>query len=1104
MFIFKTNLYMKRIVLISISFLFVLGTAWAQRTVSGIVTSDDGSGGIPGVNVILKGTATGTTTDLDGNYRLSVPEEGGTLEFSFIGLSSQEVVIGARAVIDITMMEDVETLSEVVVTGLGVVKEKKALGYGVSSISSDALVARQESDVARLLRGKATGVDIASTSGLAGSGTNIIIRGYSSITGSNQPLFVVDGIPFNTETNTGGQGFGSGSATASSRFLDLDPNSIAEISILKGLSATVLYGEQGRNGVVLVTTKNGKAGAGASKKMEVSVTQGIFQSEVANVPDYQNTYGNGFNAGFDWYFSNWGAAFDDTNPGSYGSNFKGLTPDGKGVYITHPYDQDQYRNDFDGVYDDVQDYLYKPFNNVEDFFQKGLSSNTSVSIQKSLSANSSVSATYSYLTEEGFTPQLDDMVMSPGRTERRTNYIDKHNFGIGYRTELENGLSLKSSFNYVNTDRRTPITAPAFGGDGNGLFAAIMFTPRSMDLMGLPFQSPIDNRNVYYRRGGPIQNPRWTLNNSGQDEAVSRFFSNTELAYKLGENWNVMYRLSIDTYNQTNNRFVNIGGPRQPLGEFSTFSVDRWTNSQVLNLMYDYKIGSSFTLDGIVGFNSVSQKGAFVGTTSQEQFVYNLLNHGNFIEHNNFSGFQNENVLGLYATASLGYNGWAYLTAQARNDWTSTLEEANRSVLYPSVSASFVISDAVEGIGNSKAVDYIKVRVGYGTSAGYPEPYQTRNILNSSTNDFVTPGGSILNTNSVSNQLGNGNLQRELFSEVEAGLEARLFQDLIGIDLSLYNKESSDLIVALPLDPSTGYTNTTVNAAKVTNKGVELGVNIRPPIPGAVRWDINLNYTRNIPTVNSIYEGIERVQIEGYGGSLGNYAIPGEPFGAMYGSTFMRTDNDDPNSQYVVESIGNYQSSGEFSIIGNPNPDYTANWMNTITWKGLSFGFQWQYIKGGDIYSSTIQALLARGNTTDTDVDRNIPIIMPGAVKQDGVDGAGDPVYVANDIQTYMGDSFFRAYFYANEGGVFDASVLRLREVSLAYVLPKTWLEKSPFGSAALTISGENLWYNAPNFPVGTNFDPEISSTGVGNGRGFDFRTAPTAKKYGMTLNLTF
>lgn len=333
---------MKRILLLSISFLFVLGTAWAQRTVSGKVTSDDGSG-VPGVNVILKGTTTGSTTDLDGNYRVSIPEEGGTLVYTFIGLAAQEIVIGTRSVIDVTMMEDVETLSEVVVTGLGVVKEKKALGYGVSSIGSDELVARQESDVARLLRGKATGVDITSTSGLAGSGTNIIIRGYSSITGSNQPLFVVDGTPFNTNTNTN-QGFGSGGATASSRFLDLDPNSIAEISILKGLAATVLYGEQGKNGVILVTTKNGKAGAGANKKMEVSLSQGIYQSQIAKLPDYQNTYGNGFSAGFGWYFSTWGAAFADLNPASYGSDFKEVK-NGQ-VYITHPYDQAQFYNDF--------------------------------------------------------------------------------------------------------------------------------------------------------------------------------------------------------------------------------------------------------------------------------------------------------------------------------------------------------------------------------------------------------------------------------------------------------------------------------------------------------------------------------------------------------------------------------------------------------------------------------------------------------------------------------------------------------------------------------------------------------------------------------------
>ena len=210
----------------------------------------------------------------------------------------------------------------------------------------------------------------------------------------------------------------------------------------------------------------------------------------------------------------------------------------------------------------IEDYPYQPYTGVEEFFQKGLSSNTSVSMQKAVGNNSSVSATYSYLTEEGFTPELDPMVMSSSRTEKRTNFIDKHNFGIGFRSELENGIKLKSSFNYVNTKRTAPITAPAFGGDGNGLFAAIMFTPRSVDLMNMPFQSTLDGSNVYYRRGSPIQNPRWTLNNSGQNEQVSRFFSNTELAYDLGENWMAMYRLSIDTYEQQNQRFYNIGGPQ--------------------------------------------------------------------------------------------------------------------------------------------------------------------------------------------------------------------------------------------------------------------------------------------------------------------------------------------------------------------------------------------------------------------------------------------------------------------------------------------------------------------------------------------------------------
>jgi hypothetical protein len=352
----------------------------------------------------------------------------------------------------------------------------------------------------------------------------------------------------------------------------------------------------------------------------------------------------------------------------------------------------------------------------------------------------------------------------------------------------------------------------------------------------------------------------------------------------------------------------------------------------------------------------------------------------------------------------------------------------------------------------------------------------------------------------VSNNLGNINLAPELHTEIEAGLEAKMFNGKLVIDASVYKKDSKDLIISLPLDPATGFRNTTVNAAEIENKGIELGLTISP-LTGPIQWSSIINYTVNRNSVISIFEGIERVQVSGGGyTNLGNYAIPGEPYGVHFGETFLKNDD----GLYVVDGEGAYQSSGNFDIIGDPNPDYTLIWINDLTWKGISFGFQFQYIKGGDMYTSTVQAMLARGNTIDTDVDRDVPLIMPNAVKQTGTDGSGEPIYAPNDFQTYIGDSFFRAYFFADEGGMFDGTVIRLREVSLSYVLPKSILENTPFGTVAISIAGENLWYNAPNFPKGINYDPEQSSLGVGNGRGFDFRTAPTAKKYGVNLTLTF
>ncbi len=1063
---------MKRLSLLFCALFLSVSMMLAQRTVTGVVNDDTGESLI-GANILAKGTTSGTITDLDGSFSLEVPDGANILVISFTGYETQEFDITNTSVISVTLAEG-ELLEEVVVTGLGIKREKKALGYGVTTLKDDAVSARAETDIARILRGKATGVDIQTQGGLAGSGTNILIRGYSSITGSNQPLFVVDGIPFSSEANTDkdldgrSDGIDNGGSTSPSRFVDIDPNSIAEMSILKGLSATVLYGEAGRNGVVLITTKNG-ADIDADKGFEVNVTQTISSSRVANTPQYQNTFGNGFSGNFGWFFSNWGPAFS-----TRGSN--GIDANGQ---IDHPLDQAQYLGDFPEF--GGADYEYKAYESVENFFKSGLSSNTSVSISNNLGNGSSVSATYSYLTDEGFLPNLDAQ-----RGGGSSNFYNKHNFGLGAKTKLSNGISIRGSFNYVQSESQKPPTGPAFGGDGNGIYAALAFTPRSIDLLNLPYQSPSTGGNVYYRRGSPIQNPLWTLNNSFNTEDLRRFFATMQADYEFSDAFSIMYRIGIDMFDLNDKSSVNRGGPRDIDGRLESGNSRNRIADHVLNGLYNFQLSDDLSLDGVVGVNFRKEDFSRTFLRSTNQFVFNLFNHGNFIDNSSSSLIRTENTIGAYATATLGYKNYLYVNFQGRNDWTSTLESANNSVFYPSASLSIIPTEAIESLRGNDIINYLKLRVGYGTSAGYPNPYQTRNTLATATNVFVNNG--TLNTNSVSNRLGNPNLLAEKHKEVEIGLEARFLQNRLGIDLSLYNKKSSDLIIDLDLDPSTGFTNTTVNAAEITNRGIELGINITP-VRGKFTWQADLNLTHNEGTVDAIAEGVNQVLIDGYT-NLGNFAIPGEPFNAIQGSPFVR----DASGALQVDAQGSYITGPSIAVIGDPNPDYTANWINTFSWGGLSFGFQFSYQKGGDIYSSTVQAMLARGNTIDTDVDRFLPIVLPG-VKEDGT---------PNDIQGYIGDLFFNAYFGAREGGIFDGSNIRLREVSLSYDLPASLFANTPFGSASFTLQGENLWFSAPNFPVGTNFDPEVLSLSVGNGRGFDFRTGPTAKKIGATLRFTF
>ncbi|MDY8134431.1 SusC/RagA family TonB-linked outer membrane protein [Aquimarina sp. 2201CG5-10] len=1045
---------------------FVVQLTFAQeKTISGNVTDNSGLP-LPGVNIVVKGTSSGTQSDFDGNYSIKAAK-GAVVTFSYVGFATKEIAVGDGNTINVKLTEDTAQLEEVVVTAQGIRREKKALGYAVATIAADDISSKPQTDVVRALTGKAPGVNITQTSGLSGSGTNIIIRGYSSINGSNQPLFVVDGVPFNSNANPTNN-FVGGGAAASSRFLDLDPNNIKEISVLKGLSATTLYGQAGRNGVVLVTTKTGTK-SDSNKKFEITVNQSYFTNQIANLPDYQDNYGNGFYQNYSQAFSNWGPNFNVRGQ-------QGVAADGT---VPHPYDRDALATafpEFQGAR-----YEYRPYDSVEDFFTTGSVITTSVSTSGS-SENSNYSINFGRTEDEGFIP---------------TNEYNRLNFSAGGSTKLSNKFTVSSSFNYVRTDRVTPPTAVGFGSNpaGASLFANVLYTPRSVDLFGLPYENPLDNSSVYYRGGNDIQNPLWTLNNIKDTENIRRFFGNITTSYQINDWLNLSYRLSLDSYNQKNERTANKGGQQVQGGAYNTWNLESTIWDHTLSLNFDKDISDRFNISGTIGLNPRNEVFTGTFTNSTQQFVYGIFTHQNFEETTASTQFQEFNILGAYASATLGYDNFLFLNLQGRNDWFSSLPRENRAIFYPSASLSFVPTSAIEALKGSKAINYLKLRVGFGSSAGFPNPYSSIIGLGAATNVFDSPTGGTTNTLSISNALGNPNLKPELITELEAGIETRLFDNRIGFDLSVYDKKSTDLILQnKQLDPATGYTVTSDNLGEVTNKGLEVGFNlnpIRPTDSEGFRWDISGQYTINENIVEDNGDAPGSITVFAGFGNQGNAAISGEAYGVIVGTSIAR----DANGNFIVGADGNYVADNALKIIGDPNADWRTTIINEFTYKNFSLNAQVEYTHGGDIFSTTASALLSRGLTTDTDFDRTQTFILPGV----DLNGAPNTTQIA---ATDLG--FVNSGFFIDEQSVYDASTIRLREISLSYDFPKRFLDQTPFGKVSIRIIGQNMWYKAINFPDGLNFDPEVTSLGVGNGQGFDYLTGPTAKRYGFSLNLTF
>ena len=1063
----------------------------AQKIVTGVVSDDQGLP-LPGATVLEQGTTNGVTTDFDGNFSIEVAE-GQTLEISFVGYETSQIVVGSSNSVNVSLNLGNE-LEEVIVTSLGIKREKQALGYAVSEVASDALEQRAEGDIGRVLTGKASGVQITNQSGISGSGTSIVIRGMNSFSQGNQPLFVVDGVPFSSETNNQGS-FVDGN-NGSSRFLDIDPNNIESVNVLKGLAAATLYGTQGRNGVILITTKSGGA-AGGSAKNEITVNSSYFNVELASMPDYQNQYGNGFDQAFGWFFSNWGPSFDEGGPAGWGgqSSING-TLSGTPGYLQHPFTTASSATGIPQILDVLgiaEDALYewRPYDSVGQFFKTGHAFSNNINI-RGASEDGKVSYNFNYgnLEDEGFT---------------RGNTLRRNTLSFGGKAQLSNNFTLNGTLNFSQTNFKSPPVAATYGsnvgGEGSSVFANVFYTPRSVDLMGLPYQNPVTGESIYYRQNNSIQHPLWTVNNTGNSQLTNRVFGGATLGYTINDNLSVSYRYGVDIYSENNTNYSNKGGKTGSLvnrnGIYETWNNTKAIYDHNFTISGDYKF-SDFGLTFNLGATSRSDIFDQNGTRSTGQQVFNVQRHFNFEQQDEIQFYSKRNIAGVYGQADIDYKRFIYLTVGARQDWVSNLAVENRSILYPSASVSFLPTTAFDSF-KSDAINFLKVRAAYGTSANFPTGYPIAATLDLDTQSFLTGGGGFVIANTSGEALGNPDLKPERIDEIEFGLEGRFFNNKLSLDLSVYNKITKDLIINRPLDPTTGYVNTQTNIGKIENKGVELdlGMDWFSSRDG-LSWNTNLNWSTNDAIVVDLGVDTDRIVYAGFS-TRGNAAIPGESLGTIIGSSITRQGGTVENfrwvgGDYLVNNQGSYDETFDPTIIGDANPDWIANISNTISYKNVSLNFLFNFQKGGDIYTQTVQTLLGRGLTTDT-LNREVPFVLPGV----NSDGSINTKMVNNS--TFY---FSNVLYGPDELGVYDATHWRLGEISLSYSLPKSVLDKTPFGSISLTASGYNLFFDAVNMPEGTNFDPNVAGIGVGNGRGFDYINGPSAKRYGASLKLTF
>ncbi len=1021
---------------------FIGGVAMAQTVVRGTVTSsEEGGGPIPGVTVVVKGTTHGTTTDVDGSYSIEVSDLSGTLIFSFIGFMEQEVPINGRTTVDVVLQPSLEEVGEVVVTALGIKRERKALGYSVGEVGNEELVNAQETNVIAALSGKVAGVQINTSSSMSGSASKITIRGNSSLLYSNQPLFIVDGIPFDN-SETGAEDYSPGSSTG----IDLDPANIENISILKGAAASALYGSRAANGVVLVTTKSGKFNSAPTIKVSHKSTF----SKIYETPLQEEWAMGLYDSGTGEY------KYYDTELGQYTSSSWGprisdLVASGEAT----KYDRWSY-------------------------FKTGYMADNSFSISGG-SDRISYYGAVNNTTENGV---LDPIKLS--RTSFTTNLS----------AQVTKRLQATITLNYTHTNNERLIEGWSSETSFMNSFLASPWTWNPE-----PIYDETGRQRIY--RGSGRNNYLWLEDNTRNIVVRERFKPVFNLDYEILEGLKLSGRVGIDFYSQQHQYYMNLGSISYGTitGNFNQSTTDYMAFNSDVILNYTKEFGKIKT-DFMIGHNIQTYNTTEEGINGADFVIPGWYNIYNCATQTPSSNIYNKRSYSGYGQAMISYDNMLYYTFTGRNDWSSTLPVENNSYFYSSNSLGFIFSELMEvpSIDYGKLrVSYAKV----GNDSPAYAINTVYNVASAFGGDGIA--SMVFPYNGISSFLettaaGNMGLRNEETNEFEIGLELKFFNNRLGFEGAYYNKVSIDQILPANLPITSGYETVLMNVGKISNNGIELSLTGTPVKTPDFSWDITMNWYKNSSMVDKIADDVSYVDIGG-----NQAIIEGESYGVFYGTSYVRDENgnkvvdDDPLS----DTYGYYLIDYGNSIIGKSEPDFAGGMRNTFNYKNLSLTAFLDYRIGSVVSSGTDYYLLYYGMAKrQEDRPEDNKIVHEGVMGH--YDTNGDLVISGtNTIESEYQKGWQYYYSYVTEESMQSGDFLKLREVSLTYNMPKSIYKNiSWIQNISLTASGRNLLRIYAKDFSGAN--PELNQTGTDNAQGWYTFMMPDTRSYSIGISLTF